>query len=222
MASAQKGEQNRAFFITFEGGEGSGKSTQLRLLADRLSTHGIETLSTREPGGSPQSEQIRDLVLQGDNDRWTPMTEALLIAASRAEHVSRKIIPSLASGRWVLCDRFADSSIAYQGAARGLGTKRIAKLQRLVLGDFGPDLTLILDLPPKLGLARALEREAVLKTGEDRFERAGKQFHKDIRRAYHKITEAEPDRCKLIHADATIDDIHEAVWAHVSQLTGLT
>jgi len=212
-------DTKRAFFISFEGGEGSGKSTQLRLLADRLSTLSVDSLSTREPGGSPQSEQIRDLVLQGDNDRWTPMTEALLIAAARAEHVTRVIIPALSKGRWVLCDRFADSSIAYQGAGRGLGTKRIAKLQHLVLGDFKPDLTILLDLPPKLGLARAMEREAVLKTGEDRFERAGKQFHKDIRRAYHKILEQEPDRCKVIDATASIDDIHEAVWGHVTALT---
>lgn len=210
--------RQRAYFITLEGGEGAGKSTQIRLLSDRLATKGVNSVTTREPGGAPEAEKIRDLLLKGDVDRWAPMTEALLMAASRAEHVSRLIIPTLAKGTWVLCDRFADSSVAYQGAGRGLGIKKISKLQSLVLGDFAPDLTLILDLPPKVGLARAIQREADFATGEDRFERMDKKFHKDLRHAFLSIAEKDSDRCKVIDATQSIDGIHETIWSHVAPL----
>ena len=145
-------------FITFEGGEGGGKSTQLRLLAQRLGDLGGEVVATREPGGSPGAEAIRDLLVRGAADRWSAMTETLLMYAARRDHLERVIKPALDRGAWVLCDRFADSTRAYQGAAGGTDPAFIAELEAHVLGDIRPDLTLILDLPPEAGLARAASR----------------------------------------------------------------
>jgi len=218
MANKDKDAPKRGYFITLEGGEGAGKTTQIKLIAKQLQQQGFDVLLTREPGGNAGAEQIRELLLTGEIDRWTPMTEALLMAASRAEHVSRTIIPALSQGKWVLCDRFADSSVAYQGVARGLGFKKIRKLQQIVLGDFGPDLTFIFDLPPRQGLARAFERfENVAQgTAEDRFERMDMQFHEDLRAGYRKIAEREPERCRMIDASKSIEDIQSEIWAKLS------
>ena len=202
-----------ARFITLEGGEGAGKSTQIKLLNEWLEGKGINTCLTREPGGSPGAEQIRDLVLKGATDRWTGMTEALLMTASRAEHVENKVKPALEAGNWVLCDRFYDSSIAYQGAGRGLGMERVKQLQTLALGDFQPDLTIILDLPVKIGLSRAIARESAKSDMEDRFERMDISFHVALRNAFLEIAKQESERCVVLNADAEPNTLQSQIQA---------
>lgn len=207
---------SRGAFITLEGGEGVGKSTQIRLLAVALESKGYKVRTTREPGGSPGAELIRNLVLTGDVDRWTPMTEALLVTASRAQHVERLVKPQMDEGVIVLSDRFFDSSIAYQGAARGLGMDKVREMQSLALGGFEPDLTLVLDLPVKVGLARAIQREADSGLGEDRFERMGEAFHNTITDAFRAIIEHDPVRCRRINADRTVEEIQQDIWTEVT------
>ena len=164
-------------FITFEGGEGAGKSTQLKRLAARLEAAGREVVATREPGGSPGAESIRDIVLKGEADRWSPVTETLLMYAARRDHVERVIRPALERGAFVVCDRFADSTRAYQGAAGGTDPALIAALETHILGGTRPDLTLIFDLPVELGLERAVARPGA----EMRFESKGMAFHERLR-----------------------------------------
>lgn len=202
----------RGRFITFEGGEGAGKSTQMHRLADFLEARGLEIIQTREPGGSPGAEEIRTLLVNGDGDRWTGLTEALLNFAARADHLARVIEPALARGAWVLCDRFADSTMAYQGYAQGVGPETVRTLTDMVVGKTQPDLTLILDLPVDVGLARAAERG----TGEDRYEKMGLAFHETLRQAFREIAENEPERCRLIDANADIDQVSRAVEAAVA------
>ncbi|WP_262691666.1 dTMP kinase [Kordiimonas aestuarii] len=197
----------KARFITFEGGEGAGKSTQIRLLADWLRKQGATVCLTREPGGSPGAELIRDLLLKGDVDRWLPISEALMLAAARADHVERTIRPALSRGEWVLCDRFYDSSIAYQGAGRGVGVERVKEIQTIAFGKMQPDLTFILDLPVEVGLSRALEREGAKSDMEDRFERMDRKFHESLRQAFLGIAKQEPVRCILLDADKDIDSL---------------
>ncbi|WP_297008218.1 dTMP kinase, partial [Thalassospira sp. UBA6510] len=180
-------------FISFEGGEGSGKSTQIRCLEKWFRDQGEDIVVTREPGGSPGAEEIRNLILTGDPGRWDPVTEALLMFASRRDHVERTIRPALDSGKIVLCDRFADSSVAYQGYGHGLGADYIRKLWQLAIGDFKPDLTLIFDLPLELGLERASERFANVSAAEDRFERMGLEFHQRLRDGFREIASDEKD-----------------------------
>lgn len=196
-------------FITLEGGEGSGKSTQIKLLSDWLNAEGIEHLRTREPGGAPGAEEIRHLVLTGDVDRWTPLTEVLLYTAARSDHVERVIVPTIEAGKWVLCDRFADSSIAYQGAGRGVGVEKVRDLQRLVLGSLKPDLTLILDLPIEVGLERAMSREGGKAIKEDRIERMGKALHEQSRNVFLEIAEQEPERCVVVDADQSVEELQQ-------------
>lgn len=207
----------KARFITLEGGEGTGKSTQLVLLIERLRAKGIDAVATREPGGSTGAEDIRALLVEGDPGRWTPMTEALLHGAARKDHVERLIRPALDQGQWVVSDRFADSTLAYQGHAQGLGADVISALQDIVIGDFKPDLTLILDLPVAVGLARAASRA----NGEDRYERMGVEFHERLRRAFLEIAGGEPKRCIVIDADATPDAVAGAIWSAVAGRFGL-
>lgn len=202
----------RGRFITFEGGEGAGKSTQMHRLADFLRARGLEIVQTREPGGSPGAEEIRALLVNGDGDRWTGLTEALLNFAARADHLARVIEPALKRGAWVLCDRFADSTMAYQGYAQGVGPETVRTLTDMVVGETRPDLTLILDLPVDVGLARATERG----TGEDRYEKMGLAFHETLRQAFREIAENEPERCRLIDANADIDEVSKAVEAAVA------
>jgi len=201
-------------FITLEGGEGVGKSTQIRLLVDWLQSAGVGVCQTREPGGSPGAEHIRDLLVKGDGDRWDPMAEALLVTAARAEHVARTVKPALARGDWVVCDRFSDSTVAYQGAGRELGVPEMQALQALALGGFKPDLTIVLDMPVDVGLSRALGREEG-KTSEmeDRFERLDISFHKKLRQAFLDIAVAEPDRCVVLDAAQSVEDLHTALRA---------
>ncbi|MBO6807262.1 dTMP kinase [Thalassospira sp.] len=207
-------------FISFEGGEGSGKSTQIRCLEKWFRDQGQDIVVTREPGGSPGAEEIRNLILTGDPGRWDPVTEALLMFASRRDHVERTIRPALDSGKIVLCDRFADSSVAYQGYGHGLGADYIRKLWQLAIGDFKPDLTLIFDLPLELGLERASERFANVSAAEDRFERMGLEFHQRLRDGFREIASDEKDRCQIIDASGDIETVSErvilAVKSHIA------
>ena len=207
----------RGRFITFEGGEGAGKSTQLKRLVSRLEAQGHEVVATREPGGSPGAESIRDLVLRGDADRWSPVTETLLMYASRRDHIERVIRPALARGAWVVCDRFADSTRAYQGAAGGTDPELIKALEVQILEDTRPDLTLIFDLPAEVGLARAHARAGA----EMRFESKGMAFHERLRASFLAIARAEPERCAVIDADADLDAVTAAVWDVVATRLGL-
>jgi dTMP kinase len=200
-------------FITFEGGEGSGKSTQVGLLAGALRGHGIEPLLTREPGGVPGAEEIRGLLVKGDVNRWTPMTEALLNYAARVEHLDKAVRPALADGRWVLCDRFADSTVAYQGYGHGLSLDAIATLHALTVGDFAPDLTLILDIPADQGLARANDGSG----GEDRYERMDAAFHERLRQGFLEIAAGAPERCVVVDATQPLAAVAAAVRAAVRE-----
>ncbi len=197
----------RGRFISFEGGEGAGKSTQLRRLADRLAASGGEVVTTREPGGSPGAEAIRALLVTGDADRWSPLTETLLMYAARRDHIERVIEPALARGAIVLCDRFLDSTRAYQGAGGGAPSSLIAALEADVVGEVVPDLTLIFDLPVTVGLARAAARGE----GEARFEAKGLEFHQRLRDAFLKIAAAEPARCAVIDADGSLDAVEQRI-----------
>lgn len=204
-------------FITFEGGEGAGKSTQLKRLAARLADAGRQLVATREPGGSLGAESIRDLVLQGAADRWSPVTETLLMYAARRDHIERVIRPGLARGAWVLCDRFADSTRAYQGAAGGVAPALIAALESYILEDTRPDLTLIFDLPVDVGLQRAHERAG----SEMRFESKGVAFHERLREGFLMIAKAEPERCAVIDAVGSLDAVAGRVWAAVGERLGV-
>ncbi len=202
----------RGRFITFEGGEGAGKSTQVQRLAARLQSQRREVVTTREPGGSPGAESIRDLVLRGDADRWSPVTETLLMYAARRDHIERVIRPALDRGAWVVCDRFADSTRAYQGAAGGTAPGLITALETYILEDVRPDLTLVFDLPAEVGLARAHARAGA----EMRFESKGMAFHERLREGFRAIADAEPGRCALIDATGSMDAVEAAVWATVT------
>lgn len=202
----------RGFFISFEGGEGAGKSTQIRRLAERLQAAGHDVVVTREPGGSPGAEAIRELLVNGSADRWSPVTETLLMYAARRDHVERVIRPALVEGRVVLCDRFADSTRAYQGAGGDAPASLIASLEEHVLGGTIPNLTLILDLPAEVGL-----RRAEVRGGAARFESKGLPFHERLRAGYLEIARREPERCVVIDADAEIDAVTAAIAEAVAQ-----
>lgn len=204
-------------FISFEGGEGSGKSTQLRRLAATLGARGIACVTTREPGGCPGAEEIRRLLVVGGVGRWRPMSEALLNYAARIEHVAQTIQPALARGEWVLSDRFADSTMAYQGYGHGLGPEPIARLHQLTLGDLRPDLTLIFDIPVEEGLARARARGG----NEDRYERMGKAFHERLRAGFLEIARTEPKRCAVIDAIGDVETVADRVVAEVTARLGV-
>lgn len=197
----------RGRFITFEGGEGTGKSTQARRLAAALGARKIPAIVTREPGGSPGAEEIRALLVSGDPGRWNPLTEALLFYAARSDHTERTIKPALADGKWVICDRFSDSSFAYQGAGRGLDRETVRRIETIAIGDFKPDLTFILDLPPEIGLERAGRRGNY----ETRFEEFDAAFHSRMRKAFLDIARRAPDRCVVIDAGKDADEVAEAV-----------
>jgi dTMP kinase len=197
--------------ITLEGGEGAGKSTQARRLSGRLSAAGKKVVLTREPGGSEGAESIRGLLLTGGADRWSPVSEVLLFYAARSDHLERTIAPALAAGAWVICDRFADSTRAYQGAAGGVSDDFLESLERHVLGQLRPDLTLILDLPVETGLARAAQRPGA----ETRFETKDVAFHQRLRDGFLAIAKAEPERCAVVDAAADPASVEAAIWALV-------
>jgi len=200
-------------FITFEGGEGAGKSTQVSLLADALRGAGVDVVTTREPGGASGAEEIRGLLVNGATSRWTPMSEALLNYAARADHLDKTVLPALEAGKWVISDRFADSTLAYQGYGHGLATETLEMLKVAVLGDFKPDLTLIFDLDLETGLGRARARGE----DEDRYERMGRDFHERLRQGFVDIAGAEPDRCAVVDAAGDIAQVAAAIRAVVGQ-----
>jgi dTMP kinase len=200
-------------FITLEGGEGAGKSTQARRLGERLRRHGQRVVVTREPGGSPGAETIRELLVTGQADRWSAITETLLMYAARRDHIERTIAPALAAGDWVISDRFADSTRAYQGAGGGAPSSLIQTLERYVLGPTRPDLTLILDLPVEMGMARTMARDHA----ETRFETKGAAFHKRLREGFLAIARVEADRCVVIDASQHVEVVEAAIWAAVKE-----
>ena len=205
-------------FITLEGGEGAGKSTQAALIASNLRRAGVDAVTTREPGGAPGAEKIRELLVEGDTARWDAMTEALLHFAARREHLAKLILPALERGQWVISDRFADSTMAYQGYGHGLGREVIEGLYRLVVGGFAPDLTFILDVPPALGLERTQER----RTAEDRYERMDGAFHRRLREGYLDIARREPERCVVIEPHPTEEEVQARILAVVRERFNVT
>ena len=202
-----------ARFITLEGGEGAGKSTQLRRLSAALGAHGIAQIATREPGGSPGAEDIRKLLVEGEPNRWSALTETLLLFAARADHIERTIRPALANGQWVLCDRFTDSTYAYQGVARGLARETIRRIEAVAIGDFKPDLTLILDLPVDEGLKRAGARGP----HEARFEKFDGGFHESLRQAFLDLARRAHERCVVVDASGSADDVAGRIWSVVAK-----
>ena len=211
------GPAARGRFITIEGGEGAGKSTQVDLLVAALTRAGIAAQRTREPGGSEGAEAIRRLLLEGADERWDAISETLLFYAARREHVTRLIAPALDRGTWVVCDRFADSTIAYQGYGRGLPLGELQALHRFALGDFAPDLTLILDVPVAEGLARAARRSG----NADRFERLDAAFHERLRQGFQQIAAADPQRCVVIDASGAVENVHREVLSTVATRLGV-
>jgi len=201
-------------FITFEGGEGTGKSTQIRRLGGRLQAMGRDFVVTREPGGTPEAEAVRALLVSGDVSRWSAEAEALLNYAARDSHLAQLVRPALASGAIVVCDRFMDSTRAYQGYAGGCDLAFIDQLENAVVGSTRPRLTLIFDLDPQVGLARAHARGDA--AAEDRYERKGLAFHHKLREGYLDILRRNPQRCRLVDASAAVEEVEETVWAIVS------
>lgn len=203
---------NGGRFITFEGGEGSGKSTQVRRLVDRLRVQGLEVVETREPGGSPGAEAIRQVLLSGAAKALGSETEAMLFAAARSDHVENLIRPALEHGAWVVCDRFHDSTRVYQGVLGNVDPKLINALERITVGDVKPDLTIVLDVPVETSLARTKARGQVA----DRFEAEDPEYHNWLRIAYRKLAENEPDRCVIIDASPNPDTVAVKIWMTVA------
>lgn len=206
-------------FITFEGGEGSGKSTQVRLLSERLRARGLDVLLTREPGGSLFAEKLRTIILDPETPAHSPLSEALLFYAARADHLEEAVRPALASGRWVICDRFSDSTRVYQCEAGGLPLSSFRSLEDMVVKPTFPDLTFILDLPVEIGLQRAeARRNETLEVAPvpDAYEKRAPAFHQKLREAFAAIAKAEPQRCVLIDASADKESVATAIWSGVS------
>jgi len=202
----------RGLFLTLEGAEGVGKSTNIEYITQYLERRGIEYVLTREPGGTALAEKIRDLLLAVHEEPMSELTELLLVFAARAQHLDKVIQPALSKGKWVVCDRFTDATFAYQGAGRGLSVETIGQLQLLVQGELRPDLTLILDLDPEIGLARASNRGEL-----DRFELEQQSFFRHVRQGYLDIAEAEPERCKVIDASKPLTDVKLDLLAALEQ-----
>ena len=200
--------KNHGRFITLEGGEGAGKSTQIQVVKDYLLTRGNDVVVTREPGGTSEGQEIRNLLVSGDKDKWSPLSETLLIMADRAAHLERVIRPALAEGKYVVCDRFFDSTKAYQGVAGGLGLDVIHNLQQPVLGTTLPDVTFLLDIDPEKGLRRAQERG-----GELRFESKTLAYHRTLRNAFLDFAAQEPDRIFVIDADRDVEAVSADILA---------
>ncbi len=201
-------------FITFEGGEGVGKSTQVKRLLVRLNRLDVEAVRTREPGGTPKAEAVRAFILQGRSESWGPGAEAVLFAAARYDHVNSLIAPSLASGKWVISDRFHDSTRAYQGLTGGVDDKLIRGLETLALDGHAPDLTIVLDMDPAVAFARVSGRELekALATTGDRFEKEDIEWHQRLRAAFLAIADANPDRCVVLPANQSEDALEEEIW----------
>ena len=205
-------------FITLEGGEGAGKSTQVRLLKKALEESKVEVIITREPGGSTGAEEIRELLVTGEPGRWDGMSEALLNFAARRDHLVKMVWPALERGAWVISDRFADSTIAYQGYGHGLDLDALYQLWDVAIDGFRPDLTFVLDLPVETGLKRAIGRG----DGEDRYERMATEFHHKLKNGFLEVAAKEPKRCAVINADRSIEDIQADMQNIVATRLGLT
>lgn len=200
--------------ITLEGGEGAGKSTQARLLAEHLTTAGIEVVVTREPGGSPLAEKIRDLILDPSTPAHSQLAEALLFGAARADHLDGLIRPALARGRWVICDRFSDSTRVYQGAVGGLSPEILGQLDAIVVGATQPDLTILIDIDPVVGLARVANRRATSQPA-DRYEGRATDYHQQLREGFLAIARSEPLRCVVVDGFCSVDDLARDIRGHV-------
>lgn len=211
MAGAGSGR-----FVTFEGGEGAGKTTQTARAAAWLESRGLGVLRTREPGGTEGAEAIRRLLVEGSPERWTALSELLLVAAARTEHLARVIDPALAAGKWVVCDRFLDSTRVYQGLAAGLGLELVDRLQGELLRFRLPDLTLVLDLPVEQGLERSRTARP-----ESRFERKGEAFHERVREGFRTLARAEPDRIVLVDAARPEEEVAREIRALLAARFGL-
>ncbi|WP_034994890.1 dTMP kinase [Beijerinckia mobilis] len=211
--------QRPGYFITLEGGEGTGKSTQARKLVSLFEARGRKAIATREPGGSPDAEILRDILLSGVVKSLGPFAEALLFSAARIDHLDKTIRPALAKGITVISDRFSDSTRVYQGIAGNLDQRKVAMLERAVLNGFLPDLTMILDLPPKIGLERAAARRSAVADGEapDRFEAEELQFHRRVREAFRALADTEPRRCILINAEGSEEVVTQRLWAAIER-----
>lgn len=210
-------QHRQARFITFEGGEGVGKSTQVKRLQANLEKVSIKAVRTREPGGTPRAEAIRAFILQGRSESWGAGAEAVLFAAARLDHVNQLIAPNLAAGRWVISDRFHDSTRAYQGLTGGVDDKLIGALETLALDGHTPDLTIVLDMGPEAAFKRVAQRaveDGLALTG-DRFEKEDLEWHKRLREGFLTIARENPDRCVVISADQTPDELEAAIWAAV-------
>ncbi|MCW2285063.1 dTMP kinase [Rhodoblastus acidophilus] len=205
----------KGLFITFEGGEGAGKSTQIRLLAGRLRDYARELVTTREPGGTELAERLRDVILSGRAKKFGPLGEAVLFSAARIDHIDRLIAPALARGAVVLCDRFADSTRAYQGARGDVDEKVMAALENAAVANCRPDLTFILDIPPEIGLERARARRGA--DNADRFEGENLAFHWLLRERFLTIARADPERCRVIDADRPQDAVAASIWEAMAE-----
>ena len=201
-------------FITFEGGDGSGKSTQVDLLKDHFDKLNLSIIKTREPGGTPSAEILRDILTKGEIDRWTPMSEALLMWAARYEHLVNVIEPALKSGKIVICDRFYDSTFAYQGVAHNLGIDKMIELKKIIIGEIEPDITFILDIDPRIGLKRTIKRSNL----ENRFENHDLKFHNEIRGAFIKIANENKHRCVIINASLNEKEINKIIISKINEL----
>lgn len=206
----------RGKFITFEGGEGAGKSTQVARLADTLRTEGYDVVLSREPGGTPGAEEIRQLLVEGETGRWRPEAETLLLFAARSDHLQRIVEPALARGAWVVCDRFVDSTRAYQGFGLGVSQVFIDDLTRAVVGSNMPDLTIVLDMPTEIAFERAGRRSGALA----RYERMGSEFHRRVRAGFLTIVAQNPARCVLVDAVRSIDVVAAEVREIVHRRLG--
>ena len=200
-------------FITFEGGEGSGKSSQIKILKSKLIDKGIDVVCTREPGGTPSAEILRELVTTGEVNKWEPMTEALLMFASRYEHIKNLIIPSLENGKWVLCDRFYHSTYAYQGLGHGLGLKAMEALKKISIGEIEPDLVFFLDIDPMEGIKRTMGRH----TNEDRFEKMDISFHTKLRDAFLGFSKTYSENSVVINAGQEINKISDIIFEEIEK-----
>ena len=202
-----------SLFIPFEGGDGSGKSTQVNFLFDYLTSKKIDSIKTREPGGTPSAEVLRELLTKGETNKWQPITEALLMWAARFEHIHEVINPSLEMGKTVICDRFYDSTYAYQGIAHNLGLEKMIELKSLIIGNIEPSVTFILDIDPEIGLERTKDRG----NSENRFENFDLEFHKKIRKGFLDIASKYKDRCVLVNAELSQNEISKIIVKEINK-----
>ncbi len=210
---------NKARFVTFEGGEGVGKSTQIRRLLANLARVGVTAVKTREPGGTPKAEAVRSFILQGRSEAWGAGAEAVLFAAARHDHVTQMIVPNLEAGKWVLSDRFADSTRAYQGLTGGVDDRMIDALEELALEGHTPDLTILLDMDPEFAFRRVAQRaqEDGVPTVPDRFEKEDLSWHRRLRDGFLTIALCNPGRCVIVSAEAGEDAVEKEVWRVVRE-----